>query len=77
MDGDDFDFMLMSKPALPAGFAHVRGPKSSLPAPYSSLFFVLAHLLREVAFVAQFSDLMHLGFEEVDVLFFILQQFHE
>lgn len=48
----------------------------SLP-PLSLFFLVLAHLLREVAFVAEFLDLVHLGFEEVDVLFFVLEQCHK
>lgn len=40
-------------------------------------FLVLAHLLREAALVAKFLDLVHLGFKEVDVLFFVLEQGHQ
>ena len=37
-------------------------------------FFLFAHLHGEVALVAEFFDLVHLGFEPVDVIFFIVEQ---
>jgi hypothetical protein len=41
------------------------------------LLFVLAHLLGQIALVAKFLNEMHLGFEEVDVTFLILEELHE
>ena len=36
------------------------------------LFFFFAHLLREIALIAEFADLVHLRLEEVHMLFFVL-----
>jgi len=78
MEGNDLSAFptptVISKHALPVPIystSRAKAPRHTL------LFFVLAHLLRKVAFVSEFSDLVHLRFEEVDVLFFVLEQCHK
>src|SRR5215467_4877976 len=41
------------------------------------LFFEFAHLHREIALVAEFRNLVHLGFEPVHVVFFVLEEHHQ
>jgi hypothetical protein len=40
-------------------------------------FLVFPHLLHQVPLVAQFLDEVHLGFQEVDVAFFVLEERHQ
>ena len=55
--------------------ARARPPCSNAPSrrrPYFS--FAAVELLTEIALVAELPDLVHLRFEEVDVLLFVLEQ---
>jgi hypothetical protein len=56
------------------GFGFDRIPFAQDDTRRDLFFFLFAHLLGQVAFVAQFFDLVDLGFEPIDVTLFILEQ---
>lgn len=47
------------------------------PGVWALLALVVSHLLGQIALIAQFFNLMKLGFQPIHVAFFVLEQLHQ